>query len=347
MSHYAGLDVSMKETSIAIINEKGKIVFETACETDPQEIATTLNNSGFHLEKVGLETGCLSFWLMDGLKEIGIKATCIEARQMATIIKLKVNKTDRIDAQLIADAMRCNLYKEVHHKTKESIEIGLQMGVRRTLINTRTKLKNSIRGYLKAYGVRLGQISHEKFSKQVRIVTEGFGVGVQIAIESLLTVYETTCTNIKNVEEQLALLLKEDPIIELFQSIPGVGAITAATYKAMIDDPFRFEDHRDVGAYLGMTPTQYSSGETIKQGSVSRCGCGELRSLLAECGMVILTRTHGWTKLKAWGLKIQKRSGLKKASVAVGRKLAVIMLVMWKENRAFIWGEKPKKAVCA
>jgi transposase len=344
MTYYAGLDISMKETSIAIVNEKGKIVFETICETEPEVLAKTLNETGFILEKIGLESGCISFWLIEELKKLTLNAICIECKQMATIIALKVNKTDRNDARLIADAMRCNLYKEVYLKTKESIDVGLQMGARKTLVNIRTKLKNSLRGFIKAYGIRLGTVSHQKFPEAVRFSIKGCEEVVQRAIEGLLKSYEEVCRNINEAEKELEKLCKKDPVIELFESIPGVGTITALTYKAVIDNPYRFTNPRDIGAYLGLTPNQYSSGDTTRQGGISKCGCSELRTLLVECATVILTRTSGWTKLKAWGLKIMKRSGIKKATAAVARKLAIIMLRMWQDGKAFIWGEKNTKA---
>ncbi len=343
MSYYAGLDVSMKDTSIAIVNTQGKIVFETMCKTDPEVIAKTLNDSKFIFEKIGIESGCISFWLIEELKRLSLKAICIESKQMATIIALKINKTDRNDARLIADAMRCNLYKEVYLKTKKSVDVSLQMGARRTLVDVRTKLKNSTRGFLKAYGIRLGGISHVKFSEGVRRAVKNCEQGVQVAVEGLLNSYEEVCKSIESAEKEIEKLCKTDPVIELFESIPGVGTITALTYKAVIDDPFRFTDPRDVGAYLGLTPNQYSSGDTVKQGRISKCGSGELRTLLVECATVILTRTSGWTKLKAWGLKIMRKSGLKKAAAAVARKLAIIMLRMWQEKKGFIWGEKKEK----
>jgi transposase len=343
MTYYAGLDISMKTTSIAIVDEKGKVVFETICETDPEIINKVLTTSNFSVEKAGLESGCLTFWLIDELKKLGFPAICIESKQMATLIALKVNKTDRNDARLIANAMRCNLYKEVYHKNKESREIGLLMGSRRTLVDIRTKLKNSIRGFLKAYGIRFGIISHAKFPSAVRESIKGGEEGVQAAIEGLLKAYEEVCKNIENSEKELELICKKDPIVTLFESIPGVGTITALTYKAVVDNPHRFKNPRDVGAYLGLTPNQYSSGETTRQGRISKCGCSELRMLLVECAVVMLTRTTGWTKLKAWGLKIMKRSGLNKAAAAVARKLAVVMLRMWQEGKSFIWGEKKEK----
>lgn len=347
MPYFAGLDISMKETSVAIVNAEGKIVFETICETEPSTIFKTLNETNFSLEKIGIESGSISFWLIGELKERGLSAICIESRQMATLIALKVNKTDRNDARLIANAMRCNLYKEVHHKTKESIEIGLLMGARRTLVDTRTKIKNSVRGFLKAYGIRLGSVSHEKFPTSVRDSISACGKSAQAAIEGLLRSYEEVCKNIELAAKELEILCKKDPIIELLETIPGVGTITAMTYKAVIDNPSRFTNPRDVGAYLGLTPNQYSSGDTVKQGRISKCGCAELRMLLVECATVILTRTQGWTKLKSWGHRIMKRSGIKKAAAAVARKLAIIMLRMWQEGKAFIRGEKKDKAIKA
>jgi transposase len=282
MAYYAGLDISMKEAVIAIVDESGKYVFEASCETEPEIIAETLNKSGLSLAKVGLETGSLTFWLMDELKKLGLPAICIESRQMATIIALKVNKTDRNDARLIANAMRCNLYKEVYHKTAEAVDIGLRMGIRRTLIEVRTKLKNSARGYLKAYGVRLGAVSHQDFGSKVRSVISKYEKGTQIAIEALLKSFEEVCKNIKDVEKVIDDLRSTDPVLAILESIPGVGRITAMTYKIVIDRPDRFLDPRDIGAYLGLTPKQYSSGESVRQGRISKCGCSELRSLLVE-----------------------------------------------------------------
>lgn len=343
MNYYAGLDVSMEVTSIAIMNQEGKIVFESSCKTDPKAITELLKSSNFTLTKIGIESGCITFWLIEELKNLKIDAICVDARHIATLIALNVNKTDKNDARVIANAMRCNLYKEVHHKTKESIEVGLQMGTRRTLLNVRTKLKNSIRGFLKAYGIRLKTVSHTDFPAKVRDALVCYTNDVQQAIEGLLKSYEEVCKNIEESEKALTKLSKTDPVIQLFESIPGIGPITAITYKAVIDNPHRFKKARDVGAYIGLTPTQYSSGDSIKQGGVSKRGSPELRNLLVECAIVILTISKKWSKLKAWGLKIMKKHGIKKAAAAVARKLSIIMLRMWQEGKPFIYGEKKEK----
>jgi transposase len=340
MLYYAGLDISMKETSIAITDEKGKFVFETVCSTDPGAISNILKKTGFVFEKIGLESGCITFWLMDELNKLGLTCTCIDAKEMSTILCLKINKTDRNDARLIANAMRCALYKEVHHKTKESIEIGVIMGTRRTLVNSRTHLKNSLRGFLKAYGIRITSASHNNFPEAVRKSIKGAENSVVVAIEGLLKSYEEVCRNIEHANNELGILCKEDSLMNLFQTIPGVGPITALTFKAVIDNPYRFTNPRNLGAYLGLTPEQYSSGETVRQGRISKCGSSELRSLLVECAVVMLTKTKSWSKLKAWGLKLMKKNGIKKAASAVARKLAIIMLRMWQDGKEFIFGEK-------
>lgn len=145
------------------------------------------------------------------------------------------------------------------------------------------------------------------------------------------------------LDQELLVLARQDKTTRLLMTAQGIGPITALTYQAEIFDPARFPNSRSVGAYLGMTPTQYSSGETQKQGRISKCGSRELRSLLTEAGVVVLTRSQKWSKLKAWGMKIMRKKGIKKASLAVGRKLAVIMHRMLVENREFIWGQDPLK----
>lgn len=121
---------------------------------------------------------------------------------------------------------------------------------------------------------------------------------------------------------------------------PGVGAITALCYLATIDDPTRFKKSRSVGAYLGLTARRYASGEVDWTGRISKCGDGMLRSYLYEAANVLLTRVQRWSTLRAWGMRIAKRSGIRKAKVAVARKLAVILHRMWIDGTDFNWISK-------
>ncbi len=162
-------------------------------------------------------------------------------------------------------------------------------------------------------------------------------------LEQVLTLYDLLCKQIIQIDPKLLKIAREDQQTRLLMTAQGIGPITALTYKAEIHNPKRFSSSRAVGAYLGMIPKQYSSGETVKQGRISKCGCSELRNLLMEAGLVLLTRSKKWSQLKVWRLKLMRRKGIKKASLAVGRKLAVIMHRMLLDEKEFIYGEEPKQ----
>jgi transposase len=347
MKHYVGLDISMKETVICIVNDKGESVHKGRCKTDPEKIAYHLKKTGLCIERIGLESGSLSHWLVTNLRELELPATCIDARKMAAILSVRVNKTDDNDAEGIAQAMRCGLYKEVSQKSQEALEIGTLMQCRRTLVQQRVQLINTIRGLLKTYGIQLGSCGKAEFSKRVRQILPNALMIAREGIEGLVNCYEKLCEEIKKLDGKIEDLARRDVDVKRLKTVPGVGIITAMTFKIELDDPHRFKKSRDVGAYFGMTPRQYSSGETKRQGHISKCGSAEMRTLLTEAGLVCLTRSKKWSKVKAWGLKIMRKHGAKKAAVALGRKLAVIMHRMLIDQTDFIHGEEKAKKVKA
>lgn len=291
MKYYAGLDVSMKTTNICILNEEGKRVFESKASTDPRAIYEELAKGDVELEKVGLETGSLSKYLMRGLQELGVKAICIDARKMAAILSVTVNKTDKNDARGIADAMRCNHYKSVNIRGDVDDSVGIFLSSRTTLVESRARFKNTVRGLLKTYGICLGEVSNEKFPETVRESSSNVFPEAKSGVESLLKSYEAMHEEIKKMDKALNQICKKDEDVKRLMTIPGVGMVVAMTYKADMGDPTRFEKSESVGAYYGMTPRQYSSGETVKFGRVSRCGSKAVRTLLTEAGIVLLTRT--------------------------------------------------------
>jgi transposase len=119
--------------------------------------------------------------------------------------------------------------------------------------------------------------------------------------------------------------------------VPGVGPITALAFLSSVDDPTRFKHARDVGPYLGLTPTRYQSGETDRQGRISKCGDTFTRTCLYEAAHVLLTRVQRFSPLKAWGMRLVKRIGGRKARIAVARKIAVILHCIWTDGTEFWW----------
>lgn len=343
MKNYVGLDVSMKKTSICIVNEKGKIVHESEALTEPLALAKSIEKTGLKIELVGFESGSLGHYLTSGFRELGLPAVCMDARKMNAILSLKVNKTDKNDARGIADALRTGMFTRVHTKPKESVDQSAILSMRRFQVEQRTNVKNHVRGILKAYGIRLGSVGSTKFSGIVKRRIECLDDLVKSTIDGLLEIFDLLNTKITQLDKNLLKIASQEEDVKLLMTAHGVGPITALTYKAEIFDPTRFQNSKAVGAYLGMTPRQYSSGEINKQGRISKCGSSELRFLLVEAGTVILTRSKKWSKLKAWGLKLMRKKGLKKAALAVGRKLAMIMHKMLLEQREFVWGEEEFK----
>lgn len=344
MKYYAGLDIAMKETFMCIVDEEGERVFESKAPTDPHPIYEELSKSGFKLEKVGLEAGSISGYLTKGLQELGIKAICIDARKMAAILSVTINKTDKNDARGIADAMRTNHYKSVNIRDINNDSIGILLRSRSTLVEIQRTLKNTVRGFLKTYGIRLRGVKSANFSKVVREAYEDIPGEAKLGIESLLKSYEEMLEKVKKIEKSLSKVCKGDEKVKCLMTIPGVGMIVAMTYRASMGDPTRFKKSEAVGAYYGMTPRQYSSGETVRLGGISRCGSKEVRTLLTEAATSLLTRVKSWSSLKAWGLKVQKRHGFKKAVLAVGRKLAVIMHRMLMTGESFRFSHNTQKA---
>jgi transposase len=161
-----------------------------------------------------------------------------------------------------------------------------------------------------------------------------------VAVEPLLRAREAIGRQIADLDRKVMRLARNDAQVRRFMTAPGVGPITALCFLATIDDPTRFKRSRSVGAYVGLTTRRYASGEIDWTGRISKCGDKMLRCYLYEAANVLLTRVAKWSALKAWGIRLAKRSGLRKAKVAVARKLAVILHRMWIEGSEFKWSSK-------
>lgn len=347
MTHYAGLDVSMNTTFICIVNEKGKVVRELQAESTPESIDNFISGTGLQIEKVGLESGCLTHYLKKGLKKRGYQVIGMESHRMAAILATIINKTDKNDARGIAEALRVGHYKECVHRTDEAVEIRTILHGRKTAVEGRTHAITSIKGHLKVYGIKLGKGSNNDFREKVEEAIRSLNPRIQKVIISLLNILDAIEKEIKELDQIVKDAGKKDERVKLLQSIDGIGPITALAFIGEVDDPRRFEDSKDVAAYIGLTPTQYSSGEIQRQGSISKKGSKHTRCLLVEAATILLTRCRSWSKLKAWGCKLMRKIGKKKAIIAVARKLAVIMHRMLITGKPFERSTKKKEELKA
>ncbi|MCH7776646.1 MAG: IS110 family transposase [Gemmatimonadetes bacterium] len=343
MEQYVGLDVSLKETSICVVDGSGEIVYETSVGTTPETIAKFIEKRAPGAVRVGLESGLLSTWLWHGLRALDVPVVCLDARHAASALKMQVNKTDRNDAAGLAQIVRTGWYREVEVKSLACHEVRAVLLARSRLVASRRDLENQMRGLLKPFGLLVGKVRGKGFEGRVRELIADTPAMAEV-IDALLLARRTLCTQVARLDVRVRMLAQTIAPCRRLMTVPGVGPITALAYVTVIDDPGRFRKGRSVGAYLGLTPRRYQSGEVDRAGRISKCGDGLVRTLLFEAAGVLLTRVQRMSPLKAWGLRLAKRIGAKKAKVAVARKLAVILHCMWTDGTEFWWTKEEAAA---
>jgi transposase len=346
MQHYAGLDVSVKETSICIVDETGKICRELKVPSHPEDLLRVLQDPAWNLVRIGLEAGPLSQWLFSGLTEAGLPVVCIETRHAKAYLKAQVNKTDRNDARGIAQMMRVNLFRPVHVKTLASQKQRALLTARKLLQGKAIAIENDIRGLLRNFGLKVGVVGTVKFEQRIRDLVEDMP-DLSELMEVLLEARRKLREQFTKLHRKLLAIVRDDTVCRRLMSVPGVGAVTALAFRATIDVPARFRNSKAVGASLGLTPAQHQSGESSRIGRISLCGDGMMRALLFESALTMLTRSAKWSWLKAWAMKVARNRGLKKAIVALARRLAVIMHRMWVDGTEFRWTREEAAAVAA
>jgi len=341
VTYYAGLDVSLEETAICVVDGNGRIVKEMRALSEPGPVALALRSTGLPLERVGLEACSLTAWLHDGLRDAGLPTICIETRQANAAMKTMPNKTDRNDARALAQIMRTGWFRQVHVKSRQCrLWRSLLVG-RRTVLNEMRTIENVVRAVLREGGVKLGTPSRAGFADRVR-ERAGEDDGMMAIIEPMLVILATMLAELDRLTRQVLAIVRDEAVCRRLMSVPGVGPITALTFRATVDRPDRFKHSRDVGAHLGLTPARYQSGETDIQGKVSRCGDELARTALYEAAHTLLVRSKTWSALRAWGMTVAKARGMARARVAVARKLAVILHRMWSDGTTFRFGRDPE-----
>jgi len=338
MVHYVGLDVSLKQTSICVVSDTGSVVREGVVDSDPAAIAAFVRSKAPDTVRVGLESGPTSTWLWIELKRLGLPVICIDARHAKAVLKMQINKSDRNDAVGIARIMQTGWFKEVRVKDADCHAVKALLSSRALLVKIKRDLENQIRGLLKNLGRVIGRAKFNGFTTRAVELIEGRPELVAV-VAPLLKVRAVIEKQIDDLDRKVLKLARHDAQIRRFMTVPGVGPITALCFKATIDDPARFKRSRSVGAYIGLTTRRHASGEMDWSGRISKCGDAMLRSYLFEAAGVLLTRVPKWSVLKAWGMRLAKRNGLRKAKVAVARKLAVIMHRMWVDGNEFAWSK--------
>ena len=289
------------------------------------------------IERIGLEAGPLSEWLVRELSVLGIVVTLLETRQVRAALSAMIIKTDRKDARGMAHLLRTGWFRPVHVKSLSAREQRAMLAARSMLVARLKDIENSVRGLLRGFGLRLPRALRGRWEAGVREAIEGHPTLVQI-FEPLLMAREALREQLIILDKRVRDAARADRVCRRLMSAPGVGAIVAMTFRAAVDQPDRFRSSKQVGACFGLTPRKYQSGETDRSGSISRAGDASVRVALFEAAHVIMTRVAAWSKLKAWAMNVAKRRGAKRAKVALARKLGVVLHRMWVDESEFRFG---------
>ena len=334
MNYFAGLDVSLEKTHVCVLDSDGTVICEAGVASTPEAISATLAGAPA-CTRVVFETGRMAPMLHHGLVELGVPVICIEGRQAYQALKtLATHKTDRNDARGLAQLARTDFFKPVHVKSLPYHAVRALIMAHKKLVGQPITLENQIRGLAVVFGARLPRGLSPAFVEEVIAMSDGIA-GLSSAMRGLVAARDAVLSAIAAIDADMKRLVRASEACRRLMVIPGVGPLTALAFTAAIDDPTRFRRSRDLGAYLGLVPRRYQSGEVDYTGSISKVGDRRVRTLLYEAANVMLTHFKGELKLKDWALAIARRSNMRKARIALARRLAIIMHAMLKHGTEF------------
>jgi transposase len=283
MDHFAGLDVSVKEISVCIVDDTGRIMREVKVASEPEDLLQVLGNPIYHFKRIGLEAGPLSQWLFSALAEAGLPVICVETRHMRAVLQAQINKTDRNDARGIAQMMRAGLYRAVHVKTLRSQKLRMLLTHRKLLQSKAIAVENDLRGTLRNFGLKVGRVGTVKFEARIKELVEDLP-DLAALVEPLLLVRRVLREQIRILHRHVLAIVRDDDVCRRLMTVPGVGPVVALSYRATVDVPARFKNSKAVGAVFGLTPSKYQSGEINRTGAISHCGDEMMRVNLPHAG---------------------------------------------------------------
>ncbi len=326
---YIGIDLGDKTSLVHVRNGAGEFVEETRLPTTA--IALEREFGQRDSVKIAIEVGGHSRWISRQLKSYGHEVIVANARKLRLIYN-NPRKSDRVDAEYLAKLLRLepSLLAPVTHRGEEAQKHLAIIRSRDSLVKARTGLVNHARGMVKSFGYRLPACSTDSFAKKVKSDIPG---NLELALNPVLESIQAMTDCIKSLEKKIERLCKKEyPETINMRQIKGVGALTALAYVLTLEDPSRFNNSREVGAYLGLIPKRNQSGEVDPDGNITKTGDKYLRRLLVGSAQYMLGPFGQKSNLRSWGLRLTERGGKgakNRAAVAVARKLAVLLHKLW------------------
>lgn len=337
-----GIDVHKKESQLCIITEQGEVV-EQRIRTERARFAEVLG--GRARAKILIEASTESEWVAKCLEELGHEVVVADPN-FAPMYGTRTRrvKTDKRDARALADACVSGTYRAAHRVSEVRRALKARLAVRDALVRERAKHLVLMGALVRQEGLRVPTGKAENFSK--RLATLVLPVALQETLEPMLAVVGLLNEKMSMVEAGLSQLAATDAQMKLLCTMPSVGPVTAAAFVATIDDAKRFKGPHQVEAYVGLVPSELSSGEKQRRGRITKTGNGRLRSLMVQLALSTMRLRKGTTQqLWEWSGRLEAKRGRKVAAVALARKATGILYAMLRDGSEF----KPpaRKEVCA
>lgn len=330
---YCGIDVHKRECQMCVVNEEGDVVTEVRFPTDRDAFVTWLKDHA--RSKVLIEASTESEWVARHLEKLGHEVVVADpnfAPMYAS--RHKKQKTDLRDARALAHACRLGNYRAAHRTSETQRRVRSRLAVREVLVRARTRIISVVRSSIRSEGLRVPSGGTEHFKSRV----EGMSLPdfLREELRPLLDELGSLCKHIGQVDEDLARIAADDPRVERLRTVPGVGPVTATAFVATVDEVGRFEGAHQVSAYLGLVPSEHSSGDHQIRGRITKTGNGRMRYLLVQAAHTLLRLKGPETlALRTWAMALKARRGRQITVVAVARKLSGILFAMLRDGTPY------------
>jgi transposase len=328
---HIGIDVHKKDSQLCILSLEGEI--EVRVPTRPDRLAEVLG--GRPRAKVLIEASTESEWVARHVESLGHEVVVADPNYAPMYgTRTRRVKTDKRDARALAEACRSGTYRPVHRRSESQRTINVRLSVRDTLVRTRARFITVIRTALQSHGLRAPSCEAEHFASVIDRMD--LPLELRAEVEALLPLFGPLDAKIAEADAGIEAVAKQDPVVQMLKSTPGVGPVTAVAYRAAVDDPARFNGAHQVTAYFGLVPSELSSGEKQRKGRITKTGNSRVRWLLVQAAHGALRDKRPESlRLRQWAARIQHKRGRRVAVVAVARKLAGILYAMMRDRTEF------------
>jgi len=330
MQHVA-IDLGSQQSQICAREPDGTIVLETPWAThELREFLAQQSPS-----RVVLETCAEAFCIAEIALSAGHEVRVVPAALVRALgVGERGLKNDQRDARKLSE-MSCRMQvPTVHIPQAVHRELKARITSRAALVRMRTQLVNVVRSYLRTHALPRLRATPETLSRKLRAQMLSRADGVPSHLVHLLDTLDALNQQIDHADKELVELCSHDEVCQRLRSIPGVGPVTALSFMAVVDTPERFVETYKLGSYLGLAPGERSSGQRICTTAITRAGWGYLRGVLVQSAWTLL-RTRKDDALSQWALSVAKRRGKKPAAVALARRLAIVMLALWRDGSRY------------